>query len=170
MEQERRTQGNRAAAVRKGDQGSYTALRWVSTLFKSAAVFLAVAILAEFIAGIRAEGWGIMPILLGEVARATFLAILLWAGGDLVRLLLQIGRDLRAERVLLARIAHRRGVAGLEAAAPASQVDGLASGVLEVGGAGESAPEPAGETGAAWGRGAVTDSGAEGAKPGEAAA
>lgn len=107
MEQERRAQRHRAAAIRSGDHGPYTALRWVSTLLKSAAVFLAVAVLAECIAGIRAEGWSALPILLGEVARATVLTILLWAGGDLVRLLLQIGKDLRAERVLLARIAHR---------------------------------------------------------------
>jgi hypothetical protein len=107
MEQERRIQRNRSAAIRKGDHGAYTALRWVSILFKSAAVFLAVAIFAEFIAGIRADGWVVMPFLLGELARATVLGVILWAGGDLVRLLLQIGRDLRAERILLARIAHR---------------------------------------------------------------
>jgi hypothetical protein len=107
MEQDRRAQRSQAAAIRMGDQRPYTALRWVSTLFKSAAVFLVVAIVAEFIAGIRAEGWAALPFLLGEVARAVVLAIVLWAGGDLVRLLLQIGRDLRAERVLLARIAYR---------------------------------------------------------------
>lgn len=107
MEGEGRVRRHRAAAIRKGDQGSYTALRWVSTLCRSAAVFLGVAVFAECVAGIRAEGWTAVPILLGEVARATVFSIVLWAGGDLIRLLLQIGRDLRAGRVLLARIAHR---------------------------------------------------------------
>jgi len=107
MDHDHRGEGRRVAAIRRGDHASYTALRWVATLFKSAAVFLLVAIFAECIAGVRADGWSVLPYLLGELARATVLAILLWAGGDLIRLLLQIGRDLRAERVLLARIAYR---------------------------------------------------------------
>jgi hypothetical protein len=164
MEQERRAQWSRAAAIRQGDHGSYTALRWVSTLFKSASVFLAVAMLAEFIAGIRAEGWSAMPILLGEVARATVLAVLLWAGGDLVRLLLQIGRDLRAERVLLARIAYRTvdPRVGAEEEALAESMPG--DGVSAVDGA---AP---GGSGSVWGRLAAPDAAVDGSEPGEAAA
>lgn len=114
MEVERRTRRNRPAAIRKGDHRSYTSLRWVSILFKSASVFLAVAVFAECVAGVRTEGWALLPLLLGEAARVAIFSIFLWAGGDLIRLLLQIGRDLRAERVILARIAHRTDPRNLE--------------------------------------------------------
>lgn len=120
MDQERRGERRRAAAIRRGDFGSYTALRWVSTLFRSAAIFLAVAVFAEFIAGLRAEGWDLLPFLLGELARATVISILLWGGGDLIRLLLQLGRDLRAGRVLLARMVDRTPALGLDTASALS--------------------------------------------------
>jgi hypothetical protein len=174
MEQERRAQRNRAAAIRKGDHGPYTALRWVSTLFKSAAVFLAVAVLAESIAGVRADGWSALPLMLGEVARVAVMTVLLWAGGDLVRLLLQIGRDLRAERVLLARIAHRAQSSPLMATAPTVGDDLLPEGAAERRARGSGVLEverPDGESIVPeWGRGAAADPGGESGEPGEAAA
>ncbi len=93
--------------VRGSDIEPYTALRWVGTLFKAAAVFLAVAIVGEFIAGLRMEGAGVLPVLLGELARTAVLAVVLWGGGDLVRLVIQLGNDVRAERILLSRLVHR---------------------------------------------------------------
>jgi len=93
--------------VRQTDIEPYTALRWVGTLFKSAAVFLAVAIVGEFIAGLRFSGTGALPDLLGELARTVVLAVVLWGAGDLVRLLIQLGNDVRAERILLSRLVHR---------------------------------------------------------------
>jgi hypothetical protein len=107
MGNERRDRRNRAWAVRKGDHEPFTALRWLVVLFKAAAVFLGVAVFAEFIAGMRVDGRAVLPVLLGEVARTTIIAIVLWGTGDLLRLLLQIGHDLRADRILLARLNHR---------------------------------------------------------------
>lgn len=123
MEHERRAQRYGAAAIRRGDHRPYSSVRWVSILFKAASVFLSVAVLAEFIAGIRAEGWSVLPFVLGEAARASVLVILLWACGDLIRLVLQVSKDLRAQRVLLARIAHR--TPPVEDAARASASDEL---------------------------------------------
>src|SRR5690606_38033518 len=68
----------RAGSIRRGDLEPYTALRWVGTLFKAAAVFLAVAVLAELIAGVAAVGFGVLPQLLGQVVRAVVLALVLW--------------------------------------------------------------------------------------------
>ena len=48
-------------SVRQSDVEPYTALRWVGTLFKAAAVFLAVAIVGEFIAGLRLGGTAAHP-------------------------------------------------------------------------------------------------------------
>jgi hypothetical protein len=108
-EDERRTRPPIVAGtpVRRTDIEPYTALKWVSSLFKGAAVFLAVAVIAEFIAGIRMEGPQALSILLGELARTAVLAVVLWGGGDLVRLLMHVGHDVRAQRIMLARVAFR---------------------------------------------------------------
>jgi hypothetical protein len=66
-----------------------------------------VAVIGEFIAGWRFHGSGALPELLGELARMTVFAVVLWGGGDLVRLLVQLGNDVRAERILLSRLVHR---------------------------------------------------------------
>ncbi|HUF51925.1 MAG TPA: hypothetical protein VMN60_13965 [Longimicrobiales bacterium] len=94
-------------SVRQSDVEPYTALRWLGTLFKAAAVFLAIAIIGEFIAGLRFHGATALPELLGRLARTFVLAVVLWGGGDLVRLLIQLGNDVRAERILLSRLVHR---------------------------------------------------------------
>ncbi len=96
-----------AAAVRETDIEPYTALQWVSRLFKAAAIFLAIALVGEFVAGLRYQGIGTLPVLLGETARTFVFAVVLWGGGDLVRLLVHLGHDIRAERILLARLVHR---------------------------------------------------------------
>ena len=96
-----------AGTVRQTDIEPYTALKWVSRLFKAAAVFLFVALVGEFVAGLRYDGLRSAPVLLGEAARTFVVAVVLWAGGDLVRLLVHLGHDIRAERVLLARLVSR---------------------------------------------------------------
>jgi hypothetical protein len=99
--------GRRAGAIRSSDLEPYTGLRWVATLFKAAAVFIFVALAAEFVAGLRLAGTAALPGLLGETARTAVLAVVLWGGGDLVRLLVDMGHDLRAQRVLMVRLLIR---------------------------------------------------------------
>ena len=106
-EDNKRAQKAFIGAVRQSDIEPYTALRWLGTLFKSAAVFLLIAIIGEFIAGLRFEGMAALPVLLGELARTMVLAVVLWGVGDLVRLLITVGNDIRAERILLARLVFR---------------------------------------------------------------
>lgn len=106
-EKNERAQKAFVGSVRQGDIEPYTALRWLGTLFKSAAVFLLVAILGEFVAGLRFEGVTALPVLLGELARTMVLAVVLWGTGDLVRLMITVGNDVRAERILLARLVFR---------------------------------------------------------------
>jgi hypothetical protein len=101
------TRARRAGAIRSSDLEPYTGLRWVATLFKAAAVFIFVALAAEFVAGIRLAGTGALSTLLAETARTAVLAVVLWGGGDLVRLLVDIGHDLRAQRVLMVRLLSR---------------------------------------------------------------
>ena len=117
-------------AVRQSDIEPYTALRWLGTLFKSAAVFLLVAIIGEFIAGLRFEGMRALPILLGELARTTVLAVVLWGLGDLVRLLITVGNDIRAQRILMARLVFR--TPAQQAADEAGETDPIADTPREV--------------------------------------
>lgn len=95
------------STVRQSDIEPYTALNWVSKLFKAASVFLAIAIAGEFVAGIRLQGSAALPALLGELAKTIVFAVVLWGGGDLVRLLVQLGNDIRAQRILLSRLVYR---------------------------------------------------------------
>ncbi len=115
LEGSRRMEQNRdkrsAGTVRQTDIEPYTALKWVSWLFKAAAVFLFVALVGEFVAGLRYDGLRSAPVLLGEAARTLVVAVVLWAGGDLVRLAVHLGHDIRAERVLLARLVSRLSLA-----------------------------------------------------------
>ncbi|MGH7476630.1 MAG: hypothetical protein ACRELD_10100 [Longimicrobiales bacterium] len=107
MDQEELKRRARATAVRETDLEPYTALRWVGTIFKAAAVFLLIAIIGEIVAGLRIEGTGALPILLGELARTLVLAVVLWGGGDVARLIVDVGHDIRAQRIMLARIGYR---------------------------------------------------------------
>jgi hypothetical protein len=107
MEENEQARGQRAGAIRSTDLEPYTGLRWVSTLFKAAAVFVFIALAAEFVAGLRMTGTAALPELLGETARIAVIAVVLWGGGDLVRLLVDMGHDLRAQRILMVRLLSR---------------------------------------------------------------
>lgn len=107
MEEQDKPRARRTGAIRSTDLEPYTGLRWTATLFKAAAVFIFVALAAEFVAGLRMAGTGALPGLLGETARTAVLAVVLWGGGDLVRLIVDMGHDLRAERILMVRLLSR---------------------------------------------------------------
>lgn len=107
MDEQDKPRGRRAGAIRSTDLEPYTGLRWTATLFKAAAVFIFVALAAEFVAGLRMAGAAALPDLLGSTARTAVLAVVLWGGGDLVRLIVDMGHDLRAERILMVRLLSR---------------------------------------------------------------
>ena len=107
MSEDQRARDAQVGKVRTTDIEPYTALRWVGTLFKAAAIFLFVAVIGQFVADLRIQGAVQLPAILGELARTMVLAVVLWGAGDLVRLLIQLGNDVRAERILLARLVHR---------------------------------------------------------------
>lgn len=107
LDEDGKPRSARAAAIREEDIEPYTALRWVATLFKAAAVFLVVAMVGESVAGLKVAGTEAIPLLLGEVARTLVFIVVLWGAGDLVRLFVDLGHDIRAQRVLLARLAYR---------------------------------------------------------------
>lgn len=145
-EQDKPDRERRPGAVRSTDLEPYTGLRWTATLFKAAAVFVFVALAAEFVAGIRMVGATAIPDLLAETARTAVLAVVLWGGGDLVRLLVDMGHDLRAERILMVRLLSR--TPKLQREEGVEDVDEEAE-ELNVGGAGEGARDGGGRAVAA---------------------
>ena len=106
--------------VRASDIEPYTGLRYLSKLFRFMAIILVVLLIAEVATGLSTQGSAALPTLLGEASRLIVLAGVLWGTGDLAHLLIDVGHDVRAARILMARIAHIARVAPLSAGRTAS--------------------------------------------------
>ena len=89
--------------VRATDIEPYIGLRYLSKLFKFMALLLIVAMLAEIALGFREQGAAAIPTLLGVTTKLLGIAGLLWGAGDLAILLIDIGHDVRAARILIGR-------------------------------------------------------------------
>src|SRR5687768_12498121 len=93
--------------VRASDIEPYIGLRYLSKLFRFMAIILVLLLVAEVITGLVQQGRAAIPALLGEMSRLIVLAGLLWGTGDLAILLIDVGHDVRATRILIGRqIAH----------------------------------------------------------------
>lgn len=104
---ERRAAEDAAMRVRAADMQPYVGLKYVAKLFRIMAVVLAVLLLAELITGLRLHGAEALVLLLAEGGRLAVLAGLLWGSADLALLLIDVGHDVRATRILLGRqLAH----------------------------------------------------------------
>ncbi len=111
--------------VRTADIEPYTGLRYLSKLFKMIAVVLVLLLLAEVGTGLYHDGVAALSTLLAEVSRLIVLAGLLWGVGDLAILLIDVGHDVRAARILIGRQtahlthhAHEAQIAGPTVRAP----------------------------------------------------
>lgn len=98
------TTGN-LEGLRSSDIEPYTGLRYLSKLFRFMAVVLVLVLVAEVATGLYTQGAASIPTLLGETSRLIVLAGVLWGTGDLAHLLIDVGHDVRAGRILLARSA-----------------------------------------------------------------
>ncbi|MDQ3389451.1 MAG: PHP domain-containing protein [Gemmatimonadota bacterium] len=94
-------------SIRAEDTEPYVALQYVARLFKIVAMVVVVALTAEIVAGVWLEGAGALLGLTFEVVRGIVLAAILWGAGDLTLLLIDVGHDVRAARVLLGRLTAR---------------------------------------------------------------
>jgi hypothetical protein len=99
----RRTLPEGLFTVRASDIEPYVGLRYLSKLFRLMAIILLLLLVAEVITGFVAQGSAALPTLLGEASRLVVLAGLLWGAGDLAILLIDVGHDVRAARILLGR-------------------------------------------------------------------
>jgi hypothetical protein len=89
--------------VRAADMEPYVGLRYVAKLFRLMALILVLLLVAEVVTGLTTQGSGAIPTLLAEGSRLIVLAGLLWASGDLAILLIDVGHDVRATRILIGR-------------------------------------------------------------------
>ncbi len=89
--------------VRATDIEPYIGLRYLSKLFKFMALLLIIAMLAEIVLGFREQGTAAIPTVLGVTTRLLGIAGLLWGAGDLAILMIDIGHDVRAARILIGR-------------------------------------------------------------------
>ena len=101
-----RLQDREIREVRSTDIEPYTGLRYLSKLFRFMAIIMVLLLVAEVITGMYTQGSASLPTLLGEASRLIVLAGVLWGTGDLALLLVDVGHDVRAARILMARIAH----------------------------------------------------------------
>lgn len=92
-----------AMPVRTADLEPYIGLGYLSKLFKLMAIILLLLLISEIVTGLYSQGTAAIPTLLGEMSRLVVLAGLLWGSGDLALLLIDVGHDVRATRILLGR-------------------------------------------------------------------
>jgi len=98
--------------IRATDIEPYTGLRYLSKLFRFMAVILLLLLVAEIVTGVYTQGAASVPTLLGEASRLIVLAGVLWGTGDLAHLIIDVGHDVRAARILMARVAHAARLGG----------------------------------------------------------
>jgi hypothetical protein len=89
--------------VRSSDLEPYVGLRYLSKLFRLIAIILLLLLVAEVVTGLTTQGSASLPTLLGEASRLIVLAGALWGVGDLAILMIDVGHDVRAARILLSR-------------------------------------------------------------------
>lgn len=94
-----------ALHIRASDVEPFTGLRYLSRLFKAMAIVLALLIISEIVTGLVTQGTAAIPMLLNEVSRLLVFSGLLWGAGDLAILLIDVGHDVRAARIMMSRIA-----------------------------------------------------------------
>jgi hypothetical protein len=93
--------------VRASDIEPYTGLRYLSKLFRFMSVILVLLLVAEVATGVYTQGSAAVPTLLGEASRLIVLAGVLWGVGDLAHLLIDVGHDVRAARIIATRIEYK---------------------------------------------------------------
>lgn len=92
--------------VREDDIEQMKGIRFIAYLFRGMAVLLIVLMLLQVLSGISGAVPASPGVLFAEAVRLIIFAGLLWGVGDLAVLWIKSHYDIRASRILLARIAY----------------------------------------------------------------
>jgi hypothetical protein len=94
-------------SVREDDVPPDMGLHWIARLFRAVAVLLFLLMIVQTALGVMSAVDVSYGVLIAEAVRMLIFSALLWGFGALADLFVRSHHDLRATRVLLARIAHR---------------------------------------------------------------
>ncbi len=90
--------------VRTDDLEPYVTLRYIARLFKVLAVLVLIVMIFETILGLMRDGMASLPTIITEVTQLLVISGVMWAAGDIMVLLIDMGHDIRVARILLGRI------------------------------------------------------------------
>ncbi|MGH7480532.1 MAG: hypothetical protein ACRELV_00125 [Longimicrobiales bacterium] len=93
--------------LREDDLEPHEGLRYIARLFKVLSVLLILLLIGEVVIGLMQEGRSAAVFLMIEATRLIVFAGLLWGAGDIALLLIESNHDLRATRILAARLVAR---------------------------------------------------------------
>jgi hypothetical protein len=93
-------------AVREDDIENVKGIRAMAMLFRGMAVLLLLLMVAQVIFGLSSTVPLSPGVLFGDAVRLIIFAGLLWGGGELAVLWVKSHYDIRAQRILTARIAY----------------------------------------------------------------
>ena len=93
-------------AVREEDIEPVEGLRRIALLFRGMAILLLVLMALQVLFGLTSTVPISIGVLLADAVRLIIFAGLLWGGGDLAVLYVKSHHDMRATRILIARIAY----------------------------------------------------------------
>lgn len=93
--------------VREEDMEPHAGLRYIARLFKVLAVLLLLLMVGEIVVGLLQEGRAAVVFLVVEATRLLVFAGFLWGAGDFAQMQIESNHDLRAARILLARLLAR---------------------------------------------------------------
>jgi hypothetical protein len=93
-------------AVREEDIEPAKGIRSIALIFRGMAILILLLMVLQVVFGLTSTVPISIGVLLGDAVRLAIFAGLLWAGGDLAVLWVKSHHDLRATRILMARVAY----------------------------------------------------------------
>ena len=125
---ERHDQTHRAelagVVVREDDVEPVKGIRTIATLFRGMAILLLVMMVVQIVLAATATVPLAVGVVLADAVRLIIFAGLLWGAGDLAVLAVKSHYDLRATRILTARVAHLvREIGASTGTLPSSRAD-----------------------------------------------
>jgi hypothetical protein len=94
-----------AGGIRADDIEPYVTLQYIARMLKLLAVLVVVGIVVEAAVGLSTEGMSALISVIAQGVWSLMIAGGLWGTADLTSLAIDVGHDIRADRILLGRLA-----------------------------------------------------------------